>query len=157
MFAPSIVYSPSDPFLTLLERMSLLPVMPISGSGQAAFQPIWAEDVADCVIAALPGGAQAEEAIGARYELAGPETLTYYEIVQWALRSFHRRRPIVRVPAPLVQRALKLVELLTGPAAFATWDEAELLEVPLITPRGTADAQRLGVTPKPMRAVLGVA
>ena len=45
VFAPSIVYSPSDPFLTLLERMSLLPVMPISGSGQAAFQPIWAEDV----------------------------------------------------------------------------------------------------------------
>ena len=64
------------------ERMSLLPVMPIPGSGQAAFQPIWAEDVADCVIAALPGGALAAEADGARYELAGPETLTYRDIVE---------------------------------------------------------------------------
>src|SRR5947209_9689815 len=56
VFAPSLVYSPSDRFIRLLERMSLLPVMPISGSGRAAFQPIWAEDVADCVLPVLPGG-----------------------------------------------------------------------------------------------------
>ena len=59
-------------------------------------------------------------------------------------------------PARAVRRILKLVELLMGPAAFATWDEAELLEVPLISRQGTADAERLGVLPKPMRAVLGV-
>jgi uncharacterized protein YbjT (DUF2867 family) len=156
VFAPSIVYSPSDSFMTLLRRMSLLPVMPISGSGRACFQPIWAEDVADSVIAALPGGDHADESTGARYELAGPETLTYEEIVACALRSFHRRRPIVRLPAGAVRRTLKLVELLTGPAAFATWDEAELLEVEMISRRGAADTQRLGVAPKPMRAVLGI-
>jgi NADH dehydrogenase len=165
VFAPSIVYSPSDSFMTLLRRMSLLPVMPISGSGRARFQPIWAEDVADCVIAALPGGAHAAAlpgtahataAAGVRYELAGPETLTYEEIVACALQSFHRRRPIVRLPAGAVRRALKLVELLTGPAAFATWDEAELLEVEMISRHGTVDTERLGVAPKPMRAVLGV-
>jgi hypothetical protein len=54
-----------------------------------------------------------------------------------------------------VRPSLKLVELLTGRAAFATWDEAELLEVPLIAESGTADAAALGVTPKAMRAVLG--
>jgi NADH dehydrogenase len=156
VFAPSIVYSPSDPFLKLIQRMSLLPVMPISGSGRAAFQPIWSEDVADCVIAALPGGALGDEAIGARYELAGPETLTYYDIVQCELHSLHRHRPVVRIPTRVIRRALKLVELLTGPTAFATWDEAELLEVSMISARGTADVERLGVTPKPMRAVLGV-
>jgi len=156
VFAPSMVYSPSDPFMTLLERMSLLPVMPISGAGRAGFQPIWAEDVADCVIAALPGGPMAGQALGSRYELAGPETLTYAEIVETVLHSLRRRRPIVRVPTRVVRRTLKLAELLTGPAAFATWDEAELLEVPLISRHGTADAERLGVVPKPMRAVLGV-
>jgi len=56
----------------------------------------------------------------------------------------------------VVRRILKLTELLMGPAAFATWDEAELLEVPLISRQGTTDAERLGVLPKPMRAVLGV-
>jgi NADH dehydrogenase len=156
VFAPSIIYSPSDSYLTLLQRMSWLPVMPIPGSGQAQFQPIWAEDVADCAMAVLPGGAGFADAAGARYELTGPETLTHQEIVEIALRSFHRQRTIVHVPARVTRRLLKLVELLGGPTAFATWDEAELLDVPLISRRGTADVERLGVIPKPMRAVLGV-
>src|SRR5271163_4539902 len=68
IFAPSIVYAPGDPWLTLLERMALLPAMPVSGRGRATYQPIWVEDVADCVIASLrmPDG-------DGRYELAGPE------------------------------------------------------------------------------------
>jgi uncharacterized protein YbjT (DUF2867 family) len=156
VYAPSWVYSPGDPFLALTERMSRLPAMPIPGRGGAAFQPIWSEDVADCVLAALPGGPFAGESAGARYELAGPEILTYREIVETALRSFHRHRPIVSVPAPVVRRTLKLVERVMGPAAFATWDEAELLEVSTISGRGTADAERLGVRPRPMAAALGI-
>ena len=53
IFRPSIVYTPGDPWLTLLERFSYLPAIPVSGSGRALYQPIWAEDVADCVVAAL--------------------------------------------------------------------------------------------------------
>jgi uncharacterized protein YbjT (DUF2867 family) len=156
VFAPSIVYSPSDPYLTLLQRMSLLPLMPIPGDGRAAFQPMWAEDVAQCVLAALPGGALQNESDGARYELAGPETLTHEDIVEIALRSFHRRRKLIKIPVPIVRRTLNAAELLMGPAAFATWDEAELLEIPMTSRHGTADAERLGVLPKSMRAVLGV-
>jgi NADH dehydrogenase len=155
VFAPAAVYSPGDPFLTLLERMSLLPVMPIAGSGRAAFEPMWAEDVADCVMAVLPGGAHVEEATGARYELAGPEVLSYEDMVRLVLHSLGRRRPIVKIPIPIMRRTLKLVELLMGPAAFATWDEVELLEESLVARAGTADVERLGVSPRPMRAVLG--
>ena len=156
VFAPSMVYSPSDRYITLLERMSLLPAMPIVGSGRAAFQPIWAEDVADCVLAALPGGPRSKEAAGRRYELAGPETLTHAEIVECVLRSLRRHRPLLRIPPRAARRLLNTIELFTGASAFATWDEAELLEVPLIARQGTADAERLGVLPKPMGAVLGL-
>jgi NADH dehydrogenase len=152
IFAPSIIYSPGDPWLRLLERMSLLPVMPVSGSGRAAYQPIWADDVADCIVSALNGREDGRQ----RFELAGPDTLTYDAIVQLALRSFGRRRPLVHVPLPLVRAGLRAVGAIAGPAAFATWDEAELMEIPMTTPSGTADAERLGVVPKPMRAVLGV-
>jgi NADH dehydrogenase len=155
IFAPSIVYSPGDPFLRLIHRLSLLPVMPLSGSGHATFQPIWAEDVADCVIAALPFAPHGSEAAGARFELAGPETLTYRALVETVLGSLDRRRPVIGIPTALMRRALRAVELLTGPTAFATWDEAELLEVPMTSARGSADAKRLGVTPRSMRAVLG--
>jgi uncharacterized protein YbjT (DUF2867 family) len=71
-------------------------------------------------------------------------------------RSFGRRRPIVGVPIPVMRRTLRAAELLLGPTAFATWDEAELLEIPMTSGHGTADAERLGVLAKSMPAVLGV-
>jgi uncharacterized protein YbjT (DUF2867 family) len=159
IFAPSIVYAPGDRWLTLLERMALLPVMPVSGRGRAAYQPIWAEDVADCVIAALrdtppPAGGRGDVE---RFELAGPQTLSQDEIIRLVLRSQHRNRPLLHVPTPLVSRGLRLLEATLGQRAFATWDEAELMEVPMLSARGTADVERLGVTPQPMGAVLPTA
>ena len=170
VFAPSIVYAPGDPWLTLLERLALSPVVPVSGRGRALYQPIWAEDVADCVIAVLRGGdgqravngngtpgerRAGERRLRPRYELAGPETLSHTELVRIVLRSLNRKRPLVHVPTPVVSRALRLLERVSGPNAFATWDEAELMEVPMISTRGAADAESLGVTPQPMGAVLG--
>jgi uncharacterized protein YbjT (DUF2867 family) len=150
VLAPSLVYAPGDPWLTLLERMSLLPAMPISGAGRACFQPIWAEDVADCVRALLRDGGPGH----ARYELAGPETLSYREIVRTLLEATGRRRALVHVPTPVVSRALRLLERALGPGAFATWDEAELMEASMVCARGAADAQALGVRPQRMAAVL---
>jgi uncharacterized protein YbjT (DUF2867 family) len=151
IFAPSIVYTPGDPWVRLLERLSLLPAVAVSGSGRASFQPIWAQDVADCVLAALkePGAG------GRRFELAGPDVLSYDEIVRLVLRAARRRRRLVHVPLPVVRGGLRALESLVGPSAFATWEEAELMEVPMVTLRGTADARALGVDPRPMAAVLG--
>ena len=152
-FSPSIVYSPGDPWLTLLDRFSYLPAIPVSGSGDALYQPIWAEDVADGVVAALRNG-QTED--HPRYELAGPDTLSYDDIVRLALRSSGRRRRLLHVPLPLVRGSLRGLRLLVGPHVFATWDEAELMEEPMVAARGTADAEALGVRPHPMAAVLGL-
>jgi uncharacterized protein YbjT (DUF2867 family) len=154
VFAPSIVYAPGDPWLTLLERLALLPVMPISGNGRALYQPIWAEDVAACVIAALRS-TSSNTGTGERYELAGPETLSHTEIVRTLLNSLGRRRPLLHIPTPAVSRGLRLLERLAGSSAFATWDEAELMEVAMISARGAADAQALGVRPQRLAAVLG--
>jgi uncharacterized protein YbjT (DUF2867 family) len=152
VFAPSIVYAPGDPWLTLLERLALLPVMPVSGRGRALFQPIWAEDVAACVIAVLRATAAAPHE---RYELAGPDTLSHNDVVRAVLRSAGRKRSLLHVPTPLVSRGLRLLEHLAGSSAFATWDEAELMEVAMISTRGAADAEALGVRPQRLAAVLG--
>jgi NADH dehydrogenase len=157
VFAPSIVYAPGDPWLTLLERMALLPAMPISGRGRAAYQPIWAEDVADCVMSALRAPAGGVKSRHTRYELAGPETLDHNEIVRLVLRSLGRRRQLLHIPTPIVSRGLRLLEATMGPRAFATWDEAELMEVPMLCSRGAGDVESLGITPAPMHAVLGAA
>jgi len=151
VFAPSIVYAPGDPWLSLLERMAWLPAMPLSGSGRAAFQPIWAQDVAACVLAAL----RAPVGDSRRYELAGPQTLTHAEIVRTLLRSLGRERPLVHVPTAIVYRGLHLLERLAGASAFATWDEAELMETAMLSARGAVDVEALGVEPRRMAAILG--
>jgi NADH dehydrogenase len=154
VFAPSMIYSPGDMFMTLLQRMALLlPVMPVSGRGQALYQPIWAEDVADCVMAAL--GPKPAFDGRERFELAGPQTLSHEQIVELVLRGAGRPRRVVNVPTPLVSRGLRVVETLMKSRSPATWDEAELLEVSMLSAVGTADAERLGVTPRTMAAVLG--
>jgi NADH dehydrogenase len=159
VFACSLVYAPGDDRLALLERLAWLPAMPVPGSGRAAFQPIWAEDVADCVVAALrrdrAPSASAERA--RRYELAGPETLSRDEIVRTQLRSLGGGRPLLHVPTPLASRGLRLLERLAGSRALPSWDEAELTEVAMTSSRGTADAEGLGVIPQRMAAVLGMA
>jgi NADH dehydrogenase len=148
VFAPSIVYDHSDPWITLLRRFSFLPVLPVSGDGRARFQPIWAEDVARCVVAALA------EAARPRYELAGPETLTYDQMSDLVSRIAGRPRPLVHVPLPLIRSSLIALRSVFGEAVFATWEEAELMEVSMVSERGSADAQALGVEPRRMSDVL---
>jgi uncharacterized protein YbjT (DUF2867 family) len=154
IFAPSIIYRPGDPWITLLQRLSLLPAVPVSGSGHALYEPIWARDVARCVTGSLDGVGSDPGSDG-RYELAGPELLSYDDIVEVVLEANGRERPLVHVPLPLVRKGLRALELLAGPSVFATWEEAELMEVPMTSAGGTADAERLGVEPRPMGAVLG--
>jgi uncharacterized protein YbjT (DUF2867 family) len=149
VFAPSIVYDHSDPWITLLRRFSFLPVMPVSGHGDARYQPIWAHDAARCVAAALDGAGDRS-----RYELAGPETLTYDEMSDLVSRVAGRPRPLVHLPLPLVRYGLLAARSIAGESVFATWEEAELMEVSMVSERGTADAEALGVEPRRMRDVL---
>ncbi|MGC1853000.1 MAG: NAD(P)H-binding protein [Solirubrobacterales bacterium] len=149
IFAPSIVYDHSDPWVTLLRRFSFLPVLPVSGNGRARFQPIWARDVARCVIADLD-----REGNRRRYELAGPETLDYDDMSDLVSRVAGRPRPLVHVPLPLIRAGLLGMRSVFGESVFATWEEAELMEVPMTSERGTADAEELGVEPRRMGDVL---
>jgi len=152
VFSPSIIYAPGDPWIRLLQRFSYLPAIPVAGSGETRFQPIWADDVADCVMAALERGGDARRR---SFELAGPQSLTYDDIVRTALRPLGRSRPLLHTPMPVVRAALRTLERVSGGAGFATPEEAELLEEEVPASRGTADAESLGVTPLRMTAVLG--
>ena len=61
------------------------------------------------------------------------------------------------MPLSVAARGLRLAEALMKSTAPVTWDEAELLEVSMTSRSGTADAERLGVVPERLAAVLGAA
>ena len=148
--AHSLMYAPGDRHLLWVERLGYLPLVPLVGRGIARTQPIWAEDMADVVLAAIeaPDGHR-------RFELAGPETLTQREVVRLVLASSGRRRRALPLPLAGLRAALRAEETLAGPTSLITWDEAQLLAVEMLSARGTADAEALGVSPKKMATVLG--
>jgi uncharacterized protein YbjT (DUF2867 family) len=154
VLAPSLVYAPGDRWLRLIEGMALLPVAPVCGRGRALCQPIWADDVAGCVAAVLRGeGPSRNGARSVRYELAGPQTMSYDEAIRAVLAASGRERPLLHLPTPLVSRMLRAGERALKERTPVTWDEAELLEVNLVAKDGPADVQALGVTPQNMRSV----
>ena len=84
--------------------LTLLPVLPVSGSGRAAYQPIWAADVARCVVTALGDGSASGGDVGTRrFELAGPEVLTCEQMTRTIACAAERERPVVHRPLGLVR------------------------------------------------------
>lgn len=144
----SLIYAPGDTKLALLDLLSLLPVVPVTTTmGSAKVQPVWADDVAACVAAVLEEGPEVAD-------IAGPETLTFRAAVARALAANGRPRRLARVPTGALLRLLHAYETVTGPVAIATRDEAEALGSTMVSLRGTADAEALGVSPLPIAKVL---
>lgn len=152
VIATSLAYAPGDRWVSLVEHLSLLPIVLVPGPGRALCQPIWVEDLADCIVTLL---GRPQEGAHERYELAGPQTVSYHEAIRAVLRSVGRERPLLHVPAPIASRTLCLIERAAGPNTPLTWDEAQLLRVDSVSARDSADAEALGVTPLPMSVVLG--
>jgi uncharacterized protein YbjT (DUF2867 family) len=146
--ACSLVHGEEDRRLARLDRLALLPAVPLPGSGDTPVQPIWVADVAACVVGALdkPPG---------RFELGGPDEMPIREAVALALRARGHDRRLVPVPLTVLRPLLRAHEALAGPTALVTWEEALQLAIPMTTPRGTRDAETLGVRPQRMAAVLG--
>lgn len=148
----SLIYAPGDRRMALLDLLSLLPAVPVTQTmGEARTQPIWAGDVADCIAAALDRPSNDAHAV---FELAGPDTLTHRQAVQIALRAAGRPRRTILLPSSVILPLLGAYESLTGPIAFATRDEANLLTATMLSAGGTADAEALGVHPRRLQDVL---
>jgi uncharacterized protein YbjT (DUF2867 family) len=92
---PGNVYGPGDDVISLLLTMvRTLPVVPVIGSGDDKFQPIWMEDLA----AAISESVRRTDLHGRVLELAGEEKTSFNEILD-RLAEITGRTP-ARVPIP---------------------------------------------------------
>jgi uncharacterized protein YbjT (DUF2867 family) len=92
---PSVIFGPGDAFFNLLARLTrVLPVLPLFGTGATRLQPVYVCDVAEAVAQALVQ----PKAAGRTYELGGPRTYRYRELLQLVLRQTGRRRLLLPLP-----------------------------------------------------------
>jgi uncharacterized protein YbjT (DUF2867 family) len=96
---PTMIYgAPGDRnlsrLLVLLRRLPVLPVLPVPAVGACLHQPVHVADVAAAVLDALARPA----AIGAVYNVAGPEPIPFAELLRTCARAVRSRTRFVPVP-----------------------------------------------------------
>ena len=108
----------------LLRFLDRSPVFPLFGSGENLWQPVYYEDLARGVYAALtkPG------ADGQIYDLPGPRPLTYLDLVRTAAGALGKSTRIVRIPAEPVRRTLVLAERMGLPLPVSSEQVLRLRE-----------------------------
>lgn len=122
---PSVIFG--DPrgtmeFATQLYRDMVRPPIPAAGFAGVRMSPVHIDDVADAFVAALNDSA----AIGQIVELAGPEILSWKEIVRRIAAATGKRKIILPVPIWLMRIGATLFDWL--PFYPVTRDQLTMLE-----------------------------
>ena len=141
---PSTVFGREDQFINLFAGMiAKLPVIPVLKPA-TRFQPVFAGDVGDAVVAALKDPA----AHGGRtYELGGPDVLTMLALQQWIARTIGRDPAFVPVPDALGGLIAAL------PGAPISRDQWKLLQHDTVVAPDAEGLPAFGITPTPLAAV----
>jgi NADH dehydrogenase len=77
---PSVIFGPEDNFINKFAHMaSISPFLPLIGGGKTRFQPVYVADVAKAIAQCL----RTRETCGQIYELGGPRTYSFREILDY--------------------------------------------------------------------------
>jgi NADH dehydrogenase len=142
VFRPSIMFGPEDDFFNKFASIArFVPALPLIGGGKTRFQPVFAGDVAAAFAAAVAGETKA----GTIYELGGPETLTFRELMEYVLATIQRKRLLVPIPFGLAKLQATLLQLIPKAlmTPLLTPDQVELLKRDSVV---SDDAEREGRT-----------
>ncbi|MGA8382759.1 MAG: complex I NDUFA9 subunit family protein, partial [Stellaceae bacterium] len=106
---PSVVFGPEDQFFNRFAAMAMIsPVLPLIGGGETRFQPVYVGDVAAAVVRCLDDPATA----GRTYELGGPKTYSFRELIELLLAEIRRKRLLLDLPFGLAAFQARLMAIL---------------------------------------------
>jgi uncharacterized protein YbjT (DUF2867 family) len=116
IFRPSLVIGADGEFVAQMKDLVLhgglsvgapFPVIPVPGSGFNLFQPIWIDDLVECVVQSLSKG----ETINQVYEVGGATQLSFNELLKGFARSLGKpKKPLLHAPLPLLYAAATVME-----------------------------------------------
>ncbi len=144
MLHPSMIYgAPDDRNVNrLLRLLRRTPVVPLPNGGRHWVQPVFVDDVVDALVAAVTG----PDAPGPPIVVAGPEPITYADMVRSCARALGRRVVIAPVPLSLLVGGARLA---SGLGLRLPFDAAEFRRATEDKSFDVSDLRsRLGVTPR---------
>jgi uncharacterized protein YbjT (DUF2867 family) len=149
LLRPSIVFGPEDDFFNRFARLArLMPALPLIGGGKTRFQPVYVGDVADAMVAALAD----PKTMGQIFELGGPQTYSFRELMEILLAEIRRKRWLVPVPFPIAALQGAVLSLLPNPPL--TRDQVKLLKRDNVVSGLFPGLIELGVRPTALEPVI---
>ena len=146
---PSIIVGPEDDFFNRFAAMArILPALPLIGGGNTRFQPVYVGDVARAIVASLEKG----DATGKTFEIGGPKTYSFKDLLRYMLDVIGRRRMLIDLPFGVAAIQARIVELL--PAPPLTRDQLELLKSDNVVGDKALMLDDLGIAPTPIETVV---
>jgi uncharacterized protein YbjT (DUF2867 family) len=149
---PSIVFGPEDAFFNRFGKMATLsPVLPMVGA-DTKFQPVFVGDLAAAIGNALVDPSTA----GQTYEVGGPGTFTFRELMEIVKRETGRRAVLLPIPFALARMIGKVGDIQAKlMAPVLTSDQVLLLQKDNVPAEGMLGLADLGVAnPTPVEAVV---
>ncbi|MEE9524429.1 MAG: NAD-dependent epimerase/dehydratase family protein [Thermodesulfovibrionales bacterium] len=109
IFRPSLIVGEGDGFTEKMKQLlSTGPVVPVPGSGNAKFQPVYIKDWCKCFLKA----SERDTLSSITYEFGGPEHLTYNEILKMIMKALDINKPIVHIPMSATRLSLPFMGMI---------------------------------------------
>ena len=119
---PSVVYSIDDNFTTnFMTLLNRLPIFPLYYSGNTKFTPIHCSDLTNIIYDVVTKNISSKI-----IECAGPEVISFREIIERLLYLMNKKRLLIPMPLPLASLSAKIFQLLPSP--LLTEDQLKLLK-----------------------------
>lgn len=120
---PSVIFGAEDQFFNTFASLArFMPILPLAGGGNTRFQPVYVGDVAQAVVHVLKQALCA----GQTYELGGPQTYSFRELIAFICAITGRHPLLMNVPFGLMSFLSYFTELLPNPPL--THDQVSMLE-----------------------------
>jgi len=146
---PSIIFGPEDKFFNKFASLAeFFPALPLIGGGLTYFQPIYVGDVAKSIVSIL----EKEEINNNIYELGGPQTFTFKELMEILLKQIKKKRFLVPISFSFAKFQAKILQLLPKP--LLTTDQVEMLKYDNIITNNYPTLKDLKINPKTIESVL---
>ena len=151
---PSIVFGPEDEVFNRFAGMAhMAPVLPVVGA-KTRFQPVYVDDVAEAAVMGVLGQANGI------YELGGPATMNFRELMELMLEVIRRSRLVLNIPffaAKIMAFGFDMLQVVTlglVKNGMITRDQVKNLRNDNVVDEKAQGFDALGIEPTAMVSVL---
>jgi len=149
---PSIIFGAEDKFFNRFASMAqFMPALPLIG-GETKFQPVYVGDVAQAIAKVATQGTS-----GKTYELGGPRSYSFKELMLFILTAIDRKRFLAPIPwfaANMMGFAGEISGLAPFVKPFLTRDQVKTLKVDNVVADDALGFAELGIRLETIEAIV---